>query len=95
MILIYIAFAIIMFVLAIVLLVAYASSSSGSSFFSGYSGTSSSSGNNLDAELASEDAERYRRNQDIDRFERAANIYESRGLHSDAEAMQRNADRLR
>ena len=95
MILIYIVFAIIIFVLAIVLLVAYASSSSGSSSFSGFSGTSSSSGNNLDAELASEAAERYRRDQDINRFERAANIYESRGLHGGAEAMQRNADRLR
>ena len=74
---------------------------SGSSSYSGGGGYSAPYGNNNDAfnaeqaRLASEqDAER-RRQQDIDRYERAAYEYQSRGLNRAADEMNQRANNLK
>ena len=76
-------------------------SGSGSSSYSGGGGYSAPYGNNNDAfnaeqaRLASEqDAER-RRQQDIDRYERAAYEYQSRGLNRAADEMNQRANNLK
>ena len=76
-------------------------SGSGSSSYGGGGGYSAPSGNNDDAaraeqaRLASEqDAER-RRQQDIDRYERAAYEYQSRGLNRAADEMNQRANNLK
>ena len=76
-------------------------SGSGSSSYSGGGGYSAPYGNNNDAfnaeqaRLASEqDAER-RRQQDIDRYERAAYEYQSRGLNRAADEMNQKANNLK
>ena len=76
-------------------------SGSGSSSYSGGGGYSAPYGNNNDAfnaeqaRLASEqDAER-RRQQDIDRYERAAYEYKSRGLNRAADEMNQRANNLK
>ena len=76
-------------------------SGSGSSSYSGGGGYSAPYGNNNDAfnaeqaRLASEqDAER-RRQQDIDRYERAADEYQSRGLNRAADEMNQRANNLK
>ncbi len=73
----------------------------GSGSYSGGGGYSAPSGNNNDAfnaeqaRLASEqDAER-RRQQDIDRYERAAYEYQSRGLNRAADEMNQRANNLK
>ena len=76
-------------------------SGSGSSSYSGGGGYSAPYGNNNDAfnaeqaRLASEqDAER-RRQQDIDRYEKAAYEYQSRGLNRAADEMNQRANNLK
>ena len=88
-------------VLAIALTFVFNEFGSGSGSYSGGGGYSPPSGNNNDAfnaeqtRLASEqDAER-RRQQDIDRYERAAYEYQSRGLNRAADEMNQRANNLK
>lgn len=88
-------------VLAIALGILFNEFGPGSSSYSGGGDYSVPSGNNNDAfnaeqaRLASEqDAER-RRQQDIDRYERAAYEYQSRGLNRAADEMNQRANNLK
>ena len=88
-------------VLAIALGILFNEFGSSSGSYSGGGGYSAPSGNNDDAaraeqaRLASEqDAER-RRQQDIDRYERAAYEYQSRGLNRAADEMNQKANNLK
>ena len=88
-------------VLAIALGILFNEFGSSSGSYSGGGGYSAPSGNNNDAfnaeqaRLASEqDAER-RRQQDIDRYERAAYEYQSRGLNRAADEMNQRANNLK
>ena len=88
-------------VLAIALGILFNEFGSGSGSYSGGGDYSAPSGNNNDAfnaeqaRLASEqDAER-RRQQDIDRYERAAYEYQSRGLNRAADEMNQRANNLK
>ena len=88
-------------VLAVSLGILFNEFSSGSSSYSGGGGYSAPLSNNDDAaraeqaRLASEqDAER-RRQQDIDRYERAAYEYQSRGLNRAADEMNQRANNLK
>ena len=88
-------------VLAVALGILFNEFGSGSGSYSGGGGYSTPSGNNNDAynaeqsRLASEqDAER-RRQQDIDRYERAAYEYQSRGLNRAADEMNQRANNLK
>ena len=88
-------------VLAIALGILFNEFGSGSGSYSGGGDYSAPSGNNNDAfnaeqaRLASEqDAER-RRQQDIDRYERAAYEYQSRGLNRAADEMNQKANNLK
>lgn len=88
-------------VLAIALGILFNEFGSGSVSYSGGGDYSAPSGNNNDAfnaeqaRLASEqDAER-RRQQDIDRYERAAYEYQSRGLNRAADEMNQRANNLK
>ena len=94
-----IVFTIVVIAIALGILFNEFGSSSGS--YSGGGGYSAPSGNNNDAfnaeqaRLASEqDAER-RRQQDIDRYERAAYEYQSRGLNRAADEMNQRANNLK
>ena len=88
-------------VLAVALGILFNEFGSGSGSYSGGGDYSTPSGNNNDAfnaeqaRLASEqDAER-RRQQDIDRYERAAYEYQSRGLNRAADEMNQRANNLK
>lgn len=88
-------------VLAIALTFVFNEFGPSSGSYGGGGGYSAPSGNNNDAfnaeqaRLASEqDAER-RRQQDIDRYERAAYEYQSRGLNRAAEEMNQRANNLK
>ena len=88
-------------VLAVALGILFNEFGSGSGSYSGGGDYSAPSGNNNDAfnaeqaRLASEqDAER-RRQQDIDRYERAAYEYQSRGLNRAADEMNQRANNLK
>ena len=88
-------------VLVIALTFAFNEFGSGSGSYSGGGDYSAPSGNNNDAfnaeqsRIASEkDAER-RRQQDIDRYERAAYEYQSRGLNRAADEMNQRANNLK
>ncbi|WP_314353653.1 hypothetical protein [uncultured Granulicatella sp.] len=88
-------------VLAIALGILFNEFGSGSGSYSGGGDYSAPSGNNNDAfnaeqsRLASEqDAER-RRQQDIDRYERAAYEYQTRGLNRAADEMNQRANNLK
>ena len=88
-------------VIAIALGILFNEFGSGSGSYSGGGDYSAPSGNNNDAfnaeqaRLASEqDAER-RRQQDIDRYERAAYEYQSRGLNRAADEMNQRANNLK
>lgn len=88
-------------VLALALGILFNEFGSGSGSYSGGGDYSAPSGNNNDAfnaeqaRLASEqDAER-RRQQDIDRYERAAYEYQSRGLNRAADEMNQRANNLK
>ena len=88
-------------VLAIALGILFNEFGSGSGSYSGGGDYSAPSGNNNDAfnaeqsRIASEkDAER-RRQQDIDRYERAAYEYQSRGLNRAADEMNQRANNLK
>ena len=88
-------------VLAIALGILFNEFGSSSGSYSGGGGYSAPSGNNNDAfnaeqaRLASEqDAER-RRQQDIDRYERASYEYQSRGLNRAADEMNQRANNLK
>jgi hypothetical protein len=94
-----IVFTIVVIAIALGILFNEFGSSSGS--YSGGGGYSAPSGNNNDAfnaeqaRLASEqDAER-RRQQDIDRYEKAAYEYQSRGLNRAADEMNQRANNLK
>lgn len=88
-------------VIAIALCILFNEFGAGSGSYSGGGDYSAPSGNNNDAfnaeqaRLASEqDAER-RRQQDIDRYERAAYEYQSRGLNRAADEMNQRANNLK
>ena len=88
-------------VLAVALGILFNEFGAGSGSYSGGGDYSAPSGNNNDAfnaeqaRLASEqDAER-RRQQDIDRYERAAYEYQSRGLNRAADEMNQRANNLK
>ena len=88
-------------VIAIALCILFNEFGAGSGSYSGGGDYSVPSGNNNDAfnaeqaRLASEqDAER-RRQQDIDRYERAAYEYQSRGLNRAADEMNQRANNLK
>ena len=88
-------------VIAIALCILFNEFGAGSGSYSGGGDYSAPSGNNNDAfnaeqaRLASEqDAER-RRQQDIDRYERAAYEYQSRGLNPAADEMNQRANNLK
>lgn len=88
-------------VIAIELCILFNEFGAGSGSYSGGGDYSAPSGNNNDAfnaeqaRLASEqDAER-RRQQDIDRYERAAYEYQSRGLNRAADEMNQRANNLK
>ena len=88
-------------ILAVTLGILFNEFGSGSGSYSGGGDYSAPSGNNNDtfnaeqARLASEqDAER-RRQQDIDRYERAAYEYQSRGLNRAADEMNQRANNLK
>ena len=88
-------------VLAVALGILFNEFSSGSSSYSGGGGYSAPSSNNDDAARAEQarleseqDAER-RRQQDIDRYERAAYEYQSRGLNRAADEMNQRANNLK